>query len=67
MPRTAALEALLKAYREEIRWLKTKAENYEKINPLVAADYVHRARDLQTVIDNYDRVSAQETRDAQRT
>lgn len=39
MPKTAALNALLKAYREKIFWLLDKAKENER-NPLVAQDYM---------------------------
>jgi hypothetical protein len=55
MPKTAALEALLRAYREEIMWLFKKQDN----GP-VAADYIHRARNLQALIDAYERLDAKD-------
>ena len=64
MSKIAPLEALLEAYREQIRWLNRKAANYEKINSLEAADYVHGAQNLQAIIDAYDRSGAKKTKDA---
>ena len=52
---TAALEALLKAYREEIAWLLARAKEHEGQD---AVQYVHRARNLQAVIDGYERLAA---------
>ena len=58
MPKSAALELLLQAYRDEIVWLKTRAKEYEAVNTLIAADHIHRANNLQTIIDGYERLSA---------
>jgi hypothetical protein len=65
MPKTAALEALLKAYRAEIDWLFDKAKEHEG-NSAVAQDYIHRARNLQAVIAAYERLDAKDTNRAQR-
>jgi hypothetical protein len=43
MPKIAALELLLQAYREEIDWLMARAKQHETDQPSVAADYIHRA------------------------
>jgi hypothetical protein len=64
MPKTAALNALLKAYRDEITWLLDKAKEYEG-NPLVAQDYIHRARNLEAIIAAYERLDAQDANRAQ--
>ena len=58
MPHAAALAALLQAYREQIDWLIEKARDYEQAQPLVAADYLHRAHNLQATIDGYERLNA---------
>ena len=60
MAKSAALEALLKAYRDEINWLNTKARNYAGISMDIAADCLHRARGLQTVIEAYERLDGKE-------
>jgi hypothetical protein len=57
MPKTAALELLLQAYRDEIDWLKGRAKDYAA-NQAVAADYIHRANNLQAIIDGYERLRA---------
>jgi hypothetical protein len=64
MPKTAALEALLKAYREEIAWLFDKAKEYEGNSP-EAEDYIHRARNLEAVIAAYERLDARRADRAQ--
>jgi hypothetical protein len=53
----SAMELLLQAYRDEIEWLKTRAREYES-NQAVAADYIHRANNLQSIIDGYERLCA---------
>jgi hypothetical protein len=58
MPKTAALELLLQAYRDEIVWLMTRAKEYEAENALVAADYLHRAKNLEAIIEGYERLNA---------
>lgn len=58
MPQVAPLDALLDAYRSEIGWLLAKAKEFEEKQPLVAADYIHRARNLQAIIQGYERVNA---------
>ena len=60
MPKTAALQLLLKAYRDEIAWLMQKADEYTGNNRAVAADYLHRAHNLQAIIDGYERLEAKE-------
>ena len=60
MSKTAAVEALLNAYREEISWLYRKAKEYGGNLP-VAEDYVHRARNLEAVIAAYERLDAKDT------
>jgi len=62
-PIARGLEALLKAYREEIVWLFQKAEEYQENAP-VAADYIHRAKNLQAVIDAYERLDANDAKPA---
>jgi hypothetical protein len=56
IPNTTALELLLQAYRDEIVWLMTRAKEYEAENSSVAADYVHRANNLQAIIDDCERL-----------
>ena len=55
---SAALHALLAGYREEIVWLLEKAREHGGKSPLVAADYAHRARNLQAIIDGHERANA---------
>jgi hypothetical protein len=57
MPKAAALELLLQAYRDEIDWLKSRAKEYEA-NQAVAADCIHRAKNLQAIMDGYERLNA---------
>jgi hypothetical protein len=54
---TAALKALLAGYRDEIVWLLEKAQQHRGESPLVAADYVRRAQNLQAIIENYERAN----------
>lgn len=61
MPQVAPLDALLDAYRSEIGWLLDKAKEFEEKQPLVAADYIHRARNLQAIIEGYGRIDAKRT------
>lgn len=56
MPSRSATAALLEAYREEIAWFQQKAHEYSLLNPLVAADYIHRARNLESVVQAYQRL-----------
>lgn len=63
MTKTAALETLLKAYREEIEWLYAKADEYAGNRP-VAEDYLHRAKNLEAVIASYERLDAKEAQRA---
>jgi len=58
MPRDAALELLLQAYRDEIVWLLARAKENDASKTLVAADYIHRANNLQATIDGYERLTA---------
>ena len=58
MPNSSALEALLKAYRNEIEWLLTRAEKYLEEEPETAAKYIHRANNLRSVLDAYERLNA---------
>lgn len=61
MTKNAALQALLEAYREEIRWLEGKAAEYSANggkSSVTAADYIHRARNLRAVIAGYERLDA---------
>ena len=58
MPHQAALAALLDAYREEVTWLLERAEELVKQEPEAANIYVHRARNLQAVLDGYERLQA---------
>jgi hypothetical protein len=60
MPNFAAPEALLNACRSEMDWLTTRAKAVEAESPLLAADYIHRARNLQTIINGYERLSAKD-------
>jgi hypothetical protein len=48
----------LQAYRDEIVWLKIRVKDYEAREPLVSAEYVHRANNLQTVIEGFERLNA---------
>jgi hypothetical protein len=64
MPKTAALEALLKSYRDEICWLDKQARSYGGINIEIAVDCQHRARSLQAVLEAYDRLDASEPKNA---
>jgi hypothetical protein len=54
----AALDALLAGYRDEIVWLLEKAQEHQVKSPLVAADFVHRARNLQAIIDRTEKTRA---------
>lgn len=59
MPKPAALELLLKAYRDEIAWLIDRAKEYEENGqPLVAGEYIHRAHNLEAMIQAYERLDA---------
>jgi hypothetical protein len=58
MPEGTALALLLRAYRDEIHWLLNRAKELEGSQALVAADYVHRAKNLQAIIDGYERLEA---------
>ena len=60
MPHQAALAALLNAYREEVAWLLTRAEELVPQQPEAANVYIHRARNLQAVLDGYERLQAKE-------
>jgi hypothetical protein len=57
MADSTAMELLLRAYRDEIAWLRSQAKEYGQ-NQAVAADYIHRANNLQTIINGYERLSA---------
>jgi len=61
MGQAAAVDLLLRAYREEIAWLLARANESNGISGLVAADYVHRARNLEAIIAGYERLNAQAT------
>ena len=69
------LEALKKAYREQIAWMKARAQEYETGNCQhkvidgafihdrtleLAADYRHRANNLQAIIDACERLSTRQ-------
>ena len=58
MPKGAALELLLQAYRDEIAWLLARAKESDASKTLAAADYIHRANNLQATIDGYERLTA---------
>ena len=58
MPHTVALAALLHALREEVAWLLTQADDFARQEPETAARYIHRARNLQAVLDGYERLQA---------
>ena len=64
MAKAAALEALLTAYRDEISWLNTRAQNYAGVSMAIATDCQHRARKLQAVIEAYERLDAQGPKNA---
>jgi hypothetical protein len=60
MPHTAALDALLHAFREEIAWLQMRAEDFTEREPETAQSYIHRARNLQAMLEGYERLKAKE-------
>jgi hypothetical protein len=60
MPKTAALNALLGAMREEVTWLLAQAEIVFPDKPQMAETYIHRARNLQAVLEGYERLHAKE-------
>ncbi len=66
MPDPAVLEALLEAYRSEIRWLTKKAEE-SGANRLLADDCLHRARNLQATIEALERIQGGEAKSAKGT
>jgi hypothetical protein len=56
MPQNAALNALLHAFREEITWLQMRAEDFSAQEPEMANSYIHRARNLQAMLEGYERL-----------
>jgi hypothetical protein len=48
------LQAAIGVYPD---WLKQRAKDYDA-NQAVAADYIHRANNLQAIIDGYERLNA---------
>jgi hypothetical protein len=59
-----AVELLLKAYRDEIVWLRARAKECETDKSLIAADYIHPANNLQMIIDGYERINAKDAGNA---
>jgi hypothetical protein len=58
MPQAAALDLLLRAYREEIAWLLARAQENQTDNPSLARDYIHRANNLLSILEGYERLHA---------
>jgi hypothetical protein len=71
----ASLNALLVAYRCEIDWLLTQAVEFESgarkvsgriggkefdLSPNIAAEYRHKAGNMQAILAAYDRLHARE-------
>ena len=54
---TPALELLLQAYRDEIVLLRTRAKECETDMALVA-ECIHRANNLQAIVDGHERLNA---------
>ena len=55
MEKSEALKMLVQAYRDEIDWLMARAKEHEA---KAAAEFVHRARNLRAILDEYERVTA---------
>jgi hypothetical protein len=71
----ASLNAMLAAYRAQIDWLLAQAEEFEKghrqiagrvggkevdVSHAYAAEYRHRAGNMQAVLEAYERLHAKE-------
>jgi len=69
----ASLHALLAAYNEQINWLLTQAKEFESgerklsgqmrgkeidLSPNIAAEYRHKAGNMQAVLAAYERLHA---------
>jgi hypothetical protein len=75
MPK-ASLQAVIAAYQAQIDWLLTQAADFESgdrrvsgriggkevdISPNIAAEYRHKAGNMQAILEAYDRLHAQES------
>ena len=74
MPK-ASLHALLVAYQAQIEWLLAQAEDFESgarkvtgtfsgkevdISPNIAAEYRHKAGNMEAILEAYERLHAQQ-------
>jgi hypothetical protein len=72
---TASLHALISAYQAQIEWLLIQAEEFESglrkvsgrvggkevdITAAFAAEYRHKARNMQAIMDAYERLHTQD-------
>ena len=75
MPK-ASLQAVIAAYQAQIDWLLTQAADFESgdrrvsgriggkevdISPNIAAEYRHKAGNMQAILEAYDRLHAKES------
>lgn len=58
MPKSAALKAVIKAYHEQVAWLLVQSREHGTQQPGLATSFLERARELNAVMEHYEKQSA---------